>query len=238
MIISLNITDYFLCSASAMKTQQFCHQPVSYIHSHSARVMYTFHCTYLRFPPSRGGNIPVRKGQTRISTKTKMSSFWWNFYHWLDWKLSFWQLPVQPVMKILSKNYNIFVSASTTSYINVQQVLSHRDWDISICNSKRDAQFIAYNMHSISHTICTVYPIQYAKYIPYNMYSISHTMCTVYPIQCVQYIPYNIYSISHTICTVYPIQYVQYTPYNMYSISHTICTVYIVQYVQYIPYNV
>ena len=32
-----------------------------------------------------------------------MSSFWWNFHHWLHWKLSFWQLSVQPVMKISSK---------------------------------------------------------------------------------------------------------------------------------------
>ena len=37
------------------------------------------------------------------STETKMSSFWRNFNHWLHWKLSFWQLPVQPVMKISSK---------------------------------------------------------------------------------------------------------------------------------------
>ena len=32
-----------------------------------------------------------------------MSSFWRNFHHWLHWKLSFWQLPVQPVMNISSK---------------------------------------------------------------------------------------------------------------------------------------
>ena len=32
-----------------------------------------------------------------------MSSFWWNFHHWLHWKLSKWQLPVQPMMKISSK---------------------------------------------------------------------------------------------------------------------------------------
>ena len=38
-----------------------------------------------------------------IGTETKMSSFWRNFNHWLHWKLSFWQLPVQPVMKISSK---------------------------------------------------------------------------------------------------------------------------------------
>ena len=37
------------------------------------------------------------------NTETKMSSFWWNFHHWLHWKLSFWQLSVQPVMKISSK---------------------------------------------------------------------------------------------------------------------------------------
>ena len=38
-----------------------------------------------------------------LSTETEMSSFWWNFHHWLHWKLSKWQLPVQPVMKISSK---------------------------------------------------------------------------------------------------------------------------------------
>ena len=36
-------------------------------------------------------------------TETEMSSFWWNSHHWLHWKLSKWQFPVQPVMKILSK---------------------------------------------------------------------------------------------------------------------------------------
>ena len=37
------------------------------------------------------------------NTETEMSSFWWNFHHWLHWKLSKWQLPVQPVIKISSK---------------------------------------------------------------------------------------------------------------------------------------
>ena len=36
-------------------------------------------------------------------TETKMSSFWWNFCHWLHWKLSKWWFPVQPVPKISSK---------------------------------------------------------------------------------------------------------------------------------------
>ena len=35
--------------------------------------------------------------------ETEMSSFWWNFLRWLHWKLSKWQLPVQPVIKISSK---------------------------------------------------------------------------------------------------------------------------------------
>ena len=36
-------------------------------------------------------------------TETEMSSFWWNFHHWLHRKLSKWQLSVPPVTKISSK---------------------------------------------------------------------------------------------------------------------------------------
>ena len=36
-------------------------------------------------------------------TGTKISSFWRNFKHWLLWKFSFWQLSVQPMIKISSK---------------------------------------------------------------------------------------------------------------------------------------
>ena len=51
-------------------------------------------------------------------TEMKMSSFWRNFHHWLGenfrhwlhWKLSKWQLSVQPVTKIYNQNDNIFVS--------------------------------------------------------------------------------------------------------------------------------
>ena len=38
-----------------------------------------------------------------FNTETEMLSFWWNLHHWLHWKLSKWQLPVPPVMKISSK---------------------------------------------------------------------------------------------------------------------------------------
>ena len=46
--------------------------------------------------------LPVQCKATTY-TETEMSSFWWNFHHWLHWKLSKWQLPVQPVIKISSK---------------------------------------------------------------------------------------------------------------------------------------
>ena len=37
-----------------------------------------------------------------IHTETEILSYWQNFHHWLHRKLSKWQLPVQPVMKISS----------------------------------------------------------------------------------------------------------------------------------------
>ena len=43
-----------------------------------------------------------------------MSSFWRNFHHWLHWKLSFWQLSVQPVIKISSKWRHFRFSEGTT----------------------------------------------------------------------------------------------------------------------------
>ena len=53
---------------------------------------------------SENGLAPGRRQTIAwTSTETKMSSFWWNFHHWLHWKLSKWQLPVQPVIKISSK---------------------------------------------------------------------------------------------------------------------------------------
>ena len=41
--------------------------------------------------------------KVRPYTETEMSSFWWNFHHWLHRKLSKWQLSVPPVTKISSK---------------------------------------------------------------------------------------------------------------------------------------
>ena len=44
------------------------------------------------------------------NTKMEKSSFWWNFRHWLHRKLSKWQLPVQPVMKISWKWWHFYFS--------------------------------------------------------------------------------------------------------------------------------
>ena len=49
-----------------------------------------------------------------------MSSFWWHFHHWLHWKLSFWQLPVQLVMKISSKWQHFRFSGDAIRW--------HRSW--------------------------------------------------------------------------------------------------------------
>ena len=49
-----------------------------------------------------------------IYTETEKSSFWWNVHHWLHWKLSKWQLPVQPVMKMSSKWRHLCFSVCVT----------------------------------------------------------------------------------------------------------------------------
>ena len=61
---------------------------------------------------------PARSPNTVASTETEKSSFWWNVHHWLHWKLSKWQLPVQPVMKISSKwrHFCFSVGTSAISY--------------------------------------------------------------------------------------------------------------------------
>ena len=44
-------------------------------------------------------------------TESEMSPFWRNFHHWLQWKLSFWQHPVQLVTEISSKwhfHFNVY----------------------------------------------------------------------------------------------------------------------------------
>ena len=69
-----------------------------------------FHCIIwfcmLNIITSYHGNAFCIIGPCMIpltNTETKMLSFWRNFHHWVHRKLSKWQLPVQPLMKISSK---------------------------------------------------------------------------------------------------------------------------------------
>ena len=55
-------------------------------------------------------NVILMKSSSLVARKVVIlttcggaQSFWWNSHHWLHRKLSKWQLPVQPMMKISSK---------------------------------------------------------------------------------------------------------------------------------------
>ena len=66
------------------------------------------------------------------TTETKMSSFWRNFNHWLHWKLSFWQLPVQPVMKISSK-WRHFRFSDCASIVHILSwLMGHLHYNLAI----------------------------------------------------------------------------------------------------------
>ena len=54
--------------------------------------------------------------QQFIYTDREMSSFWRNYHRWQHWKLSKWQLPVQPVMKILSKWQHFHFNVGINSF--------------------------------------------------------------------------------------------------------------------------
>ena len=56
-------------------------------------------------------------------TKTEMWSFWRNYHHWLHWKLSKRQLPVQPMMVISSKWQDFRVAAVFFKFYS----LTHQD---------------------------------------------------------------------------------------------------------------
>ena len=67
---------------------------------------------------------PQHKPESRMHWNR---SFWRNFHHWLHWKMSFRQLPVQPVMKISggggggggggnSHSYSFYIYIANTIY--------------------------------------------------------------------------------------------------------------------------
>ena len=73
---------------------------------------------------------PYWKYSSLAFTETKMSSFWWNFHHWLHWKLSFWQLSVQPVMKISSKWRHFRFSVKSIEMICH---MNYTHWFVTYC---------------------------------------------------------------------------------------------------------
>ena len=72
-------------------------------------------------------------GWAQTYTETKMSSFWWNFHHWLHRKLSKWQLSVQPVTKISSKWWHFRFSVDSAL-----QILNTNTDDDNDSNSNDD----------------------------------------------------------------------------------------------------
>ena len=65
---------------------------------------------------------------TALINETEISPFWRNFDHWLHWKLSKWQLPVQPLMKISLKWWYLChsndqaLSVMTYSFQNIMSI--------------------------------------------------------------------------------------------------------------------
>ena len=51
-------------------------------------------------------------------SETKLLSFWWNFHHWLHWKLSIWLLPVEPVMKFSCQWWHFLLGEDSGSSIH------------------------------------------------------------------------------------------------------------------------
>ena len=58
-----------------------------------------------------------------VHSLTQKCHFLWNFYHWLYLKLSFWQLPVQLVMKILSKWWHFHSSVFIDIFCAIRMCL-------------------------------------------------------------------------------------------------------------------
>ena len=81
-----------------------------------ARV-HNYWCDRRTFRPQQtwtSSGLPLRVStlEPPLNTGAEMSSFWRYFHHWLHRKLSFWQLPLQPVVKISSKWHFRFRASS------------------------------------------------------------------------------------------------------------------------------
>ena len=71
---------------------------------------------------------PTRPLTPTFIAEMEMMSFWRNFRHWLHCKLSFWQLPVQPVnfvkMTICSFQYDCDVKQRTRTNFELDSIVT------------------------------------------------------------------------------------------------------------------
>ena len=89
-------------------------------------------------------------------TETKMSSFWRNFHHWLHWKLSFWQLSVQPVMKISSKWRHFRFSDGSLQYTIIVLVsVPYNRIPHTCCCADQFLHFLK-AFHTVDHAILLI----------------------------------------------------------------------------------
>ena len=102
-------------SALAMELLQSCAKPSIYC--------YTKHNTCLvpscLFPSFQFRSIRNQMPSIFSQKHTWKISFWWNFHHWLHWKLSIWQLLVQPMMRIsvsVQQNYYLWCGTPKWSF--------------------------------------------------------------------------------------------------------------------------
>ena len=84
--------------------------------------------------PYKGSVIWIFNVLSLLFTETKMSSFWWKFHHWLHRKLSFWQLSVQPVMKISSKWRHFRFSVSPNKLLSKQTICRWFETPLGSCD--------------------------------------------------------------------------------------------------------
>ena len=67
-----------------------------------------------------------------VVPETEILPFWWNFHYWLQCKLSFWQLPVLPMMEISSKwHFQFSICVSSYNLASAVWVPIHQHVDRS-----------------------------------------------------------------------------------------------------------
>ena len=120
-------------------------------------------CALTKSSTIKSSNIPTNSRDPKLCktlpelpfyTESKMSSFWWNLHHWLHWKLSKWQLSVQPVMKISSKwqhfRFSVLGVQINHSFKNFMATSNFESFWVDIINIKVHKYFALYLLRTRS----------------------------------------------------------------------------------------